>query len=500
MTKTNKFSFSKAITVLMVVALLILSAIPFTSAATLLDESKKVSISLKCSKPGYTFEVFKVASLDSTNTTPYETKYTALVPGIETAINSGKTADILKVLDGKSTLPTTAVSQGNWTTSATSTSKTFSNLAQGIYYIKAIKYPAGVKSITNSVVALPYFSNNNWVYSYPAINLATKVADDTPTTKKVITNSTKNNENYTDVSLGDTVNFKLTNTTAGSSSMKLTTYTVKDDMSKGLTLNNNSFSVYLADKNGTKLSSLTANDDYKVNITKQKAGENTTFNVALTETYLKKNDFYASNVTSLVVTYTANLNKYAVKGTAGNPNEDIELEYGNSSGTDSVPGNTVYVYTYGVGVTKLNEKSETLEGATFKLFTTEANANALQNAIAAGTSDSNGIVVFKNSSDEEISLTSGSYYIVETEAPKGYNVYGKVIPIDIDVTYNSVFTDNTWVQNAPTNGIASCTVTDTVVTVPQTGGYVQYLYIGGAVLVIGGLFILGFTRKRTNKK
>ena len=495
-----KSKFTKGITSIIVVMMLILTAIPFASAATLLDESKKVSIALNCNKPGYTFEVFKVASLDSTSTTPYETKYTALVSGIETAINSGKTADILKALDGMSTLPTSAVSQGSWTTSATSTSKTFSNLAQGIYYIKAIKYPAGVKSITNSVVALPYFSNNSWVYSVPAINLATKVADDTPTTKKVITNSTKNNENYTDVSLGDTVNFKLTNTTAGSSSMKLTTYTVKDDMSKGLTLNNNSFSVYLADKNGTKLSSLTANDDYKVNITKQTAGENTTFNVALTETYLAKNDFYASNVTSLVVTYTAKLNKYAVKGIAGNPNEDIELEYGNSSGTDSVPGNTVYVYTYGVGVTKLNEKSETLAGATFKLFTTEANANALQNAIAAGTSDSNGIVTFKNLSNEEISLASGSYYIVETEAPEGYNVYGKVIPIDIDVTYSSVFTNNTWVQNAPANGIASCTVTDTVITVPQTGGYVQYLYIGGAVLVIGGLFILGITRKRTNKK
>lgn len=495
-----KSKFTKAITSILVVMMLILTAIPFASAATLLDESKKVSISLNCNKPGYTFEVFKVASLDSTNTTPYETKYTALVSGIETAINSGKTSDILKTLDGMTTLPTSAVSQGNWTTSATSTSKTFSNLTQGIYYIKAIKYPAGVKSVENSVVALPYFSNNSWVYSVPAINLATKVADDTPTTKKVITNSTKNNENYTDVSLGDTVNFKLTNTTAGSSSMKLTTYTVKDDMSKGLTLNNNSFSVYLADKNGAELSSLKANDDYKVNITKQTAGENTTFNVALTETYLAKNDFYASNVTSLVVTYTASLNKYAVKGTVGNPNTDIELEYGNSSGTDSVPGNTVYVYTYGVGVTKLNEKSETLAGATFKLFTTEANANALQNSIAEGTSDSNGIVVFKNSSDEEISLTSGSYYIVETEAPEGYNVYGKVIPIDIDVTYNSVFTNNTWVQNAPTNGIASCTVTDTVVTVPQTGGYVQYLYIGGATLIIGGLLILGITRKRTNKK
>lgn len=495
-----KSKFTKVITSIIVVMMLVLTAIPFASAATLLDDSKAVSVTLNCSKPGYTFTIYKVAKLESTNSIPYETKYTSFVPEISDEIMSGDTKSILSKLDDIATMPSTAPIQKTWTTTTSSKSTTANVYGQGIFYIRATSYPAGVKSITNSVVALPYFSNNSWVYSVPSINLATKVADDTPTTKKVITNSTKNNENYTDVSLGDTVNFKLTNTTAGSSSMKLTTYTVKDDMSKGLTLNNNSFSVYLADKNGTKLSSLTANDDYKVNITKQKAGENTTFNVALTETYLAKNDFYASNVTSLVVTYTANLNKYAVKGTAGNPNEDIELEYGNSSGTDSVPGNTVYVYTYGVGVTKLNEKSETLEGATFKLFTTEANANALQNAIAEGTSDSNGIVVFKNSSDEEISLTSGSYYIVETEAPEGYNVYGKVIPIDIDVTYNTVFTNNTWVQNAPTNGIASCTVTDTVVTVPQTGGYVQYLYIGGAVLIIGGLFILGITRKRTNKK
>ena len=36
--------------------------------------------------------------------------------------------------------------------------------AQGLYYIKATNFPAGVKSVTNSVVSLPYY-NNGWVYS-----------------------------------------------------------------------------------------------------------------------------------------------------------------------------------------------------------------------------------------------------------------------------------------------------------------------------------------------
>lgn len=493
-----KSKFTKIFTSLVVVMMLVFTAIPFASAATLIDESQAVSIDLNCAKPGYTFTVYKVANLESTSTSPYETKYNSLVPAISDEIMSGSTKDILLKLDSIE-IPSTAPVQKVWTTSATSKSTTAYLEGQGIYYVKATAYPAGVKSVENSVVALPYFSNNSWVYEIPAIDLATKVADDTPKTKKEITNSTKGNVNYTDVSLGDTVNFKLTNTTAGSSSMKLTTYTVKDNMSKGLTLNNSSVAVYLADKNGAKLADLTADTDYTLNITNQKDGENTTFDVALNETYLAKNDFYATNVTYLVVTYSAKLNKHAVKGTAGNPNEDIELEYGNTSGTDSVPGNTVYVYTYGVSVTKLNEKSEALAGATFKIFATENDANSLQNALGTGTSDSNGLVSFKNTSNEEIKLTSGSYFIVETEAPTGYNVYGKVIPIDIDVTYSTVFTNSTWVQNAPENGVASCTVTDTVVTVPQTGGYVQYLYIGGAVLIISALCVLHFTRKQSAK-
>ena len=199
--------------------------------------------------------------------------------------------------------------------------------------------------------------------------------------------------NFTDVSLGDTVDFALYNTTAGSTSNKLEQYTVKDKMTKGLTFNKDSVKVYLADSSKTKIADLTKDTDYKLNVTSEGEGKDTEFNIALNKTYLAKSDFYASNVSYVIVTYSAVLNKYAVVGTTGNPNEDVELTYGNSSSVASVPGNTVYVYTYGVNVMKKNENGTALSGAKFSIYKTNDNAQNNQNAIGSGTSDSNGKVM-----------------------------------------------------------------------------------------------------------
>ncbi len=496
MRKSIRKSFTGKLLAVVMMLTLLFAAIPTASAATALKTDQKVNISVKCTKPGYTFELFRVADLKSTTATPFKTEYTSLVNSISAEILAGDSKAALDALDNADL--STAVSQGTFTSSATNTTQSFSNLKQGIYYIKCVKYPAGVTSITNSVLALPYYNNGEWVYSYAEINLASKVADSTPSTEKSITNSTKNNTNYTDVSLGDTVNFKLKNTVAGSNDIKLTTYAVYDDMSAGLTLNKGSFNVYLADSKVAKIGkNLVNGTDYKVNVTSEGAGKNTKFNVALTPEYLAKSDFYTSGAKYVVVTYTANLNKYAVKGTAGNPNEDVKLEYGNDSGVDSVPGNKVYVYTYGLKVLKLNEAGNPLAGATFDLYNDKAHTNF----IGTGTSDSNGNVIFKNSANEEMKLQSGTYYIVETVAPAGYNVYGKVIEVEIPVQYNSVFTKNTWVQNAPTNGAVEITVTDTIVFFPKTGGYVGFIRVAGFACVgISLALVLAYLIKKKSAK
>ncbi|USP69112.1 SpaH/EbpB family LPXTG-anchored major pilin [Ruminococcus sp. FMB-CY1] len=494
MRKSIRKSFTGKLLAVVMMLTLLFAAIPTASAATALKTDQKVNISVKCTKPGYTFELFRVADLKSTTATPFKTEYTSLVNSISAEILAGDSKAALDALDNADL--STAVSQGTFTSSATNTTQSFSNLKQGIYYIKCVKYPAGVTSITNSVLALPYY-NNGWVYSYAEINLASKVADSTPSTEKSITNSTKNNTNYTDVSLGDTVNFKLKNTVAGSNDIKLTTYAVYDDMSAGLTLNKSSFKVTLVDAKGAKVADLTKGTDYKVNVTSEGEGKNTKFNVALTSEYLAKSDFYTSNTKFVIVTYSTTVNKYAVVGTAGNPNEDVKLEYGNDSGVDSVPGNKVYVYTYRIGVNKLDEAGNPLAGATFDLYNDKAHTNV----IGTGTSDSNGNVIFKNSANEEISLQSGTYYIVETVAPAGYNVYGKVIEVEIPVQYNSVFTKNTWVQNAPDNGTVEITVTDTIVFFPKTGGYVGFIRVAGVACVgISLALVLAYLIKKKSAK
>lgn len=496
-----KKMIKKILAITFAATMLMLCAIPFVSAATLLDESQTVSFTVNCNKEGYTFEVFEVAKLKTASDPSFETSYEPLFDEITEEVKSGKTKDILLKLDSISPasvdMPATAISCGTF--DSKDKTKTFSELEQGIYYVKCTGFPAGVKSVENSVVVLPYFKDNSWVYTISPINLAAKVADDTPVTFKEITNSTKDNVNFTDVSIGDTVDFALYNSTAGSSSIKLTKYTVYDNMSAGLTFDKESVKVFLADKDRKTLATLSDND-YSVNITSAKEGENTEFNVALSKDYLANDDFYESSVEYVLVTYSADLNKYAVVGIEGNPNEDVELQYGNDSHVDSVPGNTVYVYTYGVGVTKLDEDGKALEGAKFGIYATEANATDKTNELAVGISDTNGKVVFLNSKGEVLTVQSGKYFIAEIEAPDGYNVYGKVIPISIDVSYLDAFTNNTWVENAPKDGYASVTVTDTKLIAPQTGGYVQYVYLAGVIsLLIGGaLFLVSrqFKKKR----
>lgn len=500
-----KKKITRIMTAMVLAVMMVFTAIPFASAATNangIDETKKVSFTLNCSKPGYTFTVYKVAELKTTEN-PYKTGYDSLIPSISDEILSGKTSSLLLALDGLSSIPSTASTVGTFTTSATSVKKTFSSLAQGLYYIKATNFPAGVRSVTNSVVSLPYY-NNGWVYSINDIDLASKVNDGDVVTGKTITNSTKDNVNFTDVSLGDTVNFEIKSSTAGSSKMKLKSYTVYDEMSAGLTLDKDSVKVALLNAQGQKVNETDlAPSDYTLNVTSEVDGKATTFNVALTNTYLQKNDFYAKGVTYTSVTYSAKLNKYAVAGKTGNPNTETKLVYSNKNGVESeVNGNTVYVYTFAVTTNKTDTDGKALAGAEFSLFKSEEDANALTNAIASGVSDKTGKVIYYNSNKEEIKLTSGKYYIVETKAPTGYNIYGKVIPVTIDVTYSTTIVDGSYITNCPTDGTASVDVKDTKVVVPQTGGAgtVMFYFVGTA-FALGGLATLLIRRKvkATNK-
>lgn len=473
----------------------VLPASAATNENKLLDTSKKVSLTLNCNKAGYTFSVYKVATISSTtNATKYTSTNSAY--GIDDALNSGNSAALLKKLDTVKLSDLTANTVDTFASSATSTSKKLTNLEQGVYYVRVTKFPAGTTKVRNSVIALPYYNETtaSWVYS-GSINLATKVNDSTPTIEKEITNSTKQNVNYSDVSLGDTVSYALTSSIAGSASVPLTKYVVNDTMSKGLTLDTNSVKVKTVDSTGDTLATLTKGTDYSVNITASGEGKETVFNITLSASYLKKSSFYSS--ANVVVSFDAVLNKYAEIGIKGNPNT-TSLEYGNSSNTLKIEGNTVYVYTYAITSTKTDEAGNPLVGAEFTAYTTEADTKANTNSIAVGVSDSEGKVVYKNAKGEVMRFASGTYYFVETKAPQGYNLNGQIIKVEVNAEYGSVLNNGTYVTNAPQNGTVTFAVEDYKVILPNTGGTGRTIvYVAGSVLLIAAISVFAV---RTIKK
>ena len=171
-------------TILFAVIMVIAISIPCVSAAnTALTTTQKVSFTVECTKPGYEFSVYKIADL-KTSTTPYSVQYDVKVnnAAVKAAVADGNLDDanrakILNALD-KDTALTGASIVGTYKVDSDGATKTFNNLAQGIYYVRATNYPADVKKVTNSAFALPYYTaENGWVYTLDNINLAEKVDD-----------------------------------------------------------------------------------------------------------------------------------------------------------------------------------------------------------------------------------------------------------------------------------------------------------------------------------
>ena len=462
-----------------------------------------VSFEVTCDKPGYEFTVYKVADLVKTEN-PYEVRYDSLLTDIEDEIFEGNSEALLTELDKvDSSLLTEVV--GTYSTDVDGSSKLFENLEPGIYYVRATNFPANVYSVQNSVFALPYYdATEGWIYEITPIPLATKVDESNPEIVKTITNSTKDNVNFTDVSLGDTVNFEIEASRVGSANVveskdfRLNSYVVSDIMENGLTLNQDSFVVTLEDADGNTLTTLENTTDYVVNVVASE-GADTTFTVSLTPEYLQEDEFYSS--ANVVIAYSAVLNKYSTREFDGNYNTATNLTYSNKTNVSAtVEGNTVYAYTFGIEVNKYDDAGTPLAGSQFGLYLTEDDAKAMTNAIATGTSTDTGKVEFYTESNDVIRLASGTYYIVETKATESYNRYTDVIPVTITVNYGDTEINGTYIESAPENGIQLVEVKNSKVVIPNTGGdgamYRYIIALAFAMLAVA-LFAL---KKRSSKK
>ena len=217
--KTTKKIFAALLAVMMIALM-----IPFTASAA---ETNTLILN---GKTGYTFTLYKVAGVNTT-TGEYENITSGLESILTTKADEGvDSAALLSACNGLSLTGGTDYTYA----AGDALTKTISGLADGVYYLKVKSAPEGtnVTSVTNSVFALPYYTDKTWINEV-TVNAAEKITDGTPTVSKKFTN----NANASSISefIGQDVSFTLTGSVVGSTTEKAKSYQFVDTMSAGLT-------------------------------------------------------------------------------------------------------------------------------------------------------------------------------------------------------------------------------------------------------------------------
>ena len=293
----------------------------------------------------------------------------------------------------------------------------------------------------------------------------------------------------TNVDVGQTVTFKITGKVPDYTGFTKYTYLITDTMTDGLTFNRDSLTV--------KVGEATVTNDCTIAYDAETAPQTFTVSIPVLE---KKYDFGAE----IVVTYTATVNKNAIAMISSNK---AKLTYSNDPTTDETKDSQTEeqkVYTSKIVIDKFETgKQETvkLPGAEFVLYKKVPGASGevtqyykqddttkavtWVDTIAEATrvtTGNNGEAFFEG-------LADGTYYLVETKAPAGYNQLTEAK----DVTVTGSITDAT--RLSVTAEVANNTGT----LLPSTGGMgTTIFYVLGAVLVVGAGVLL-VTKKRMSQ-
>ena len=298
----------------------------------------------------------------------------------------------------------------------------------------------------------------------------------------------------TNVDVGQTVTFKITGKVPDYTGFKEYTYLVTDTMSKGLTFNKDTVEVTVG---GAKV------DDCTTTVDTTNANKFTVLIPVLNRTIGAE----------IVVTYTATVNKEAIAVISTN---EAKLTYSNNPTTgetkDSEPV-VQKVYTSKIAIEKVEKLADgatttpkKLEGAEFVLYKEETTGDikttkyykwnatdkkvewfAEKDQADVKKTDVNGAASFEG-------LADGTYYLVETKAPAGYNQLDKPVKVEVHVGEH----------NAPVTSETQLTVTAKVenqagTLLPSTGGMgTTIFYVLGAVLVVGAGVLL-VTKKRMSQ-
>ena len=283
-----------------------------------------------------------------------------------------------------------------------------------------------------------------------------------------------------DANIGDVVTFKTTITVGKGAD----NYKLYDNMSAGLDFQEIT-SVVLTG-NGARDLALTT--DYTIS-------SNDTYDFIIDFTDSLEEDLVLGN--TIVVTYTAKVNKNAVIDGKGNDNV-TNLTYGDQNTPSNESKTITYVFKF--NVKKINSNKELLSGAKFKLYASDKETEinlvledgvyrvATPEEVAAGKS-----TIIEAGEVTIIGLDSGTYYLEETVAPDGYNKLAEKIEVTISASYEGE--ESTVTVSGTNDEYDLVNYTKNLVTItnitgaelPSTGGMGTVLF-----LTIGSLMVLGF--------
>ncbi|MDO5120967.1 MAG: isopeptide-forming domain-containing fimbrial protein [Erysipelotrichaceae bacterium] len=307
--------------------------------------------------------------------------------------------------------------------------------------------------------------------------------------------------------VGSVVSFELDSIVPDLTGYSTYTFTVTDTLSAGLTYSGN-FKMMI---NGAE-----------VTAAPEVSGQTLTVTIpfATLSNYTKGDP--------IRITYDAAVNQNAL--TANYENNTAVLTYSNSpysEGTGETPAKTVYITDIDLDVLKIDgsDHSKSLSGAEFKLYRTVEGGNEYylwdtDHQAISWVSDRNSGDTFKTDSSghfEQVirGLGQGTYYLLETKAPVGYNLLKDPVTVVITasetdqlITYDVTFSGesasltnhsidmNTVRGNGQPKAVGSIENNSGII-LPDTGGTgTKLFYLTGSILLFLAA-ILNISKKNT---
>ena len=320
---------------------------------------------------------------------------------------------------------TTKALEGKLAATATSnkildsnTAYTFSDLSAGYYLV----YVTGGKEIQSSLVTVDADRST--------VNLKTEAPS---ITKKADKETAE---------IGQVVTYTVTGAIPDTTGYDSYVYKINDELTKGLDFVNNANGTACTDNKVAVKVAFTDGTDASTAPTTAALATNNSKKMSLDlSTWVRANQ--GNKGKAFTVTYYAKVNEDAEVTN----NNKASLEYGNNpSDTTTTTPSEAKTNTYPLDIKKINKKtSGLLAGAKFSLYRSETDAKNGENAITVTGSNGNYVVDPVSTTTEFVSvekdlggynlrvngLAAGDYWLVETQAPEGFNKLTDSIKVTI---------------------------------------------------------------------